>query len=95
MAETNAQNTADKALMQISAHEQLCSERYANINRQLGEVKASQDKSATDTRHSIDKIYAALDGLKATAYKASGIDIALRYACIFIGAAGAIYGMIK
>lgn len=88
-----AKHTADLALQNQAAHERLCAERYSNINRQLSDVALTQKDAARDFNTSISKIYGVLDSLRATANKAGGIDIALRYLCLLIGAAGVIYGI--
>lgn len=86
---------ANASVSALSGHEQLCGERYANINRQLGEVKTAQTDAVKGHNLSIEKIYLSINSLNATVNKAAGIDIALRYVCIIIGAIGAVYGILK
>ena len=99
---TDANHKAAMAEKSVTAHEEICAERYANINDKLKDVKQAQHTAASkiegvalENRTSIGKLYTAIDALKATANKAAGIDIALRYACLLLGAAGVVWGFLK
>lgn len=86
---------AELAMHTITSYEKICTERYENINKQLEGVRMAQSKAADAEKLSIEKIYLSLDELKKTAYGARGIDIALRYMCLLLGAAGVIYGFTR
>lgn len=94
-AAEKADHRAEQAQMSIDAHEKICAERYSNIATQLKDVKEAQGKAADAHKASQDKIYTAIDELRKTAYKAGGIDLAVRYGCLFIGAIGVIYGIMR
>lgn len=66
-----ARHVAEKAQIQQSAHEVLCTERYNNINIQLA---------------SIPKIYDNINDLRAIANKAIGVWLCLVGVAIIIGA---------
>ncbi len=66
-----ARHLAENAMLQITAHERLCSERYNNIANQL--------KSLPD-------IYKTLNTLSGTANKAVGMWIGLTGLSLIVGA---------
>lgn len=66
-----ARHLAENAMLQITAHERLCSERYNNITNQL--------KSLPD-------IYKTLNTLSGTANKAVGMWIGLTGLSLIVGA---------
>lgn len=66
-----ARHLAENAMLQITAHERLCSERYNNIANQL--------KSLPD-------IYKTLNTLSGTANKAVGMWLGLTGLSLIVGA---------
>lgn len=59
---SGAQHTAERALADIAAHERICSERYANINKGL---------------ENIPKIYEAIGRVQKVVYIGVGIWVGL------------------
>ena len=66
-----ARHLAENAMLQTTAHERLCSERYTNIANQL--------KSLPD-------IYTMINALRGTANKAVGMWLGLMGLSVVIGA---------
>lgn len=89
----DAAHTAEIAKMSGVSHEAICAERYGVINKTLEEVKRAQSLAASDSKATNDKFTASLADLKSKADKAAGIDIAIRYAVLLLGAAGVIWGI--
>lgn len=78
-----ALQTAQRAELKGENHEKLCAERYANIDYRLSKIDES-----------FKSLFAAVETLKSTAYKASGVDVVVRYIFLFIGAFGVVWGIL-
>ena len=83
-----ADRKADMAVAGQSAHEQLCAERYQNINASLAESKATNQEIWKE----IKEMRAAL---LAGSGQAKGAETLFRMICMLLGAAGVIYGLVK
>ena len=83
-----ADRKADMAVAGQSAHEQLCAERYQNINASLSESK-------TTTQEIWKEIKEMRAALNSGAGQARGAETLFRIGCMLIGAAGVIYGLLK
>lgn len=90
-----AKTIAERAEQSISSHERICTERYGRINQQLGEAKTALRGVVMDQRSHFTRLYEAIDGLKSTANKAAGIDIAIRYGVLLLGAVGIVFGFFR
>ncbi len=66
----DAKHIAEKAVNQQSSHEILCSERYANINKQL---------------EAIPKIYDTINDLRSVANKALGVWLGVAGVAVLLG----------
>lgn len=102
----NAQHTADLALKEQAGHERVCSERYANINTTLTEIKSAQAKANDNALQTTEKVYLAINEIRTqltqtaiaaagNSGKVSGADTVFKYACMLIAAGGVIFGFMK
>lgn len=96
-----AKNLAHRSMDKVEMHEAICSERYANINTQLGDVKAMTRTVAIDHKTSIEKVYLVLDQLRtavvtnstASDTKSKTSEALIRTICLLVGAFCAIVGL--
>ena len=66
----DAKHTAERAMLQQSAHEAVCSERYSNITQQL---------------NALPEVYKAINDLRAVANKAIGVWLGIAGIAIICG----------
>lgn len=92
---TKAQHDADMAGIAGTTHEQICAERYQVINEKLGDMKRGMSLAASDQKSTNTNIFASLNKLQSKFDKMSGVDLAFRYTCLFLGACGTVFGIVK
>ena len=92
---SQAKHDAEKAAMGVSAHEQICAERYARINEKLGDVTRAQGLAAADQKNINYRLETTLSDIKGSLDKARGIGLFFNYASVLVGVVGGVFGLIK